>query len=135
MEDTVTRSDLVLRQKGIKASFQRVLIFDYLLHTKEHPSVSQIFTDLRTKIPGLSRATVYNTIHLFVDRNLVVPVNLEGTESRYDLRDPSHAHFHCNSCGTIFDIPVELVELPQTLKDFEVTEAILHFKGTCPRCR
>lgn len=135
METTVDRSDAYLRQKGIKASFQRVSIFEYLRHTTVHPSVSQIFDALHPTIPSLSRATVYNTINLFVQRKIVTPVQVDGTEARYDLADPKHAHFHCVTCQTIFDIPIDEIAVPEPLKDFEVHEAHLHYKGLCPRCR
>jgi Fe2+ or Zn2+ uptake regulation protein len=135
METTVSRSDAYLRQKGIKASFQRVSIFEYLRHTTAHPSVSQIFSALHPTIPSLSRATVYNTINLFVERKLVIPVQVDGLEARYDLADPRHAHFHCISCQTIYDIPIDEIAVPEPLRDFEVHESQLHYKGLCPNCR
>jgi len=135
METNVARSDAYLRQKGIKASFQRVSIFDHLRNTTSHPSVSQIFSALHPTIPSLSRATVYNTINLFVEKKIVIPVQVDGAEARYDLCDPRHAHFHCLSCQTIYDIPTDEIPVPDPLKDFEVQEAHLHYKGLCPRCR
>ena len=135
MEITLARSDAYLRQRGIKASFQRVSIFEYLNHTKEHPSVSQIFSDLHPTIPSLSRATVYNTINLFVDKKIVIPVQVDGAEARYYLADPKHAHFHCLRCQRIYDIPVEEIGIPEPLKGFDVQEAQLHYKGICPQCR
>ena len=135
METSVTRSDAYLRLKGIKASFQRLSIYDYLRHTTSHPSVSQIFTDLHPTIPSLSRATVYNTINLFVDKKIVIPVQVDGPEARYDLAEPRHAHFHCVSCQKIFDIAIEEIGIPEPLADFEVQEAQLHYKGLCPQCR
>lgn len=124
-----------LRQKGIKASFQRVKIFDYLQNSREHPSVSKIFDDLHPHIPSLSRATVYNTINLFLEKHLVVPVPVEGAEARYDLSDPIHAHFYCTDCGEIYDLETKMTTLPPELSDFEVSESFLLYKGRCPRCR
>lgn len=135
METSVTRSDAYLRQKGIKASFQRVSIYEYLRNTISHPSVSQIFSELHPTIPSLSRATVYNTINLFVDRKIVIPVQVDGSEARYDLAEPEHAHFHCVGCQTIYDIDVDQIGVPAALDGFEVQEAQLHYKGLCPRCR
>jgi Fur family transcriptional regulator, peroxide stress response regulator len=135
MEATFERSDVYLRQRGIKASFQRVSIFDYLQKTSEHPSVSQIFSELHPRIPSLSRATVYNTINLFLKKKIVIPVQVEGLEARYDLAEPHHAHFHCQVCQKIYDIPADAIGVPETLKDFLVQEALLHYKGVCPQCR
>ena len=132
--ETTTRSDAYLRQKGIKASFQRVSIYDYLQNTSAHPSAAKIFSDLHPAIPSLSRATVYNTLNLFIEKKIVIPVQVDGPEARYDLSEPHHAHFHCVGCQTIFDIPVDEVRIPESLKDFKVQEAQLLYKGLCPRC-
>ncbi len=134
MRTIVTQPEVFLRQKGIKASFQRVRIFDYLQNSQEHPSVSKIFDDLHPHIPSLSRATVYNTINLFLEKHLVIPVPVEGTEARYDLSDPIHAHFYCTKCGQIFDVDTKAFPLPAELKGFEVSETQLLYKGHCPQC-
>lgn len=135
MRAPIKDPDIYLRKKGIKASFQRVKIFDYLQVTTSHPSVSQIFSALQDQIPSLSRATVYNTINLFVSKKLVIPVHVEGTEARYDLIEPHHAHFHCGHCGVIFDVPLNGVSFSSGLDNFLVQEAQIHFKGLCPDCK
>jgi len=134
METTGVRSDVYLRRRGIKASFQRVSIFDYLQATSEHPSVSTIFAELHPRIPSLSRATVYNTINLFLEKKIVSPVQVEGSEARYDLTEPHHAHFHCQVCQKIYDIPFDGIPPLEILKDFRVLEVQLHYKGVCPQC-
>ncbi len=133
--ETFARSDSYLRQKGIKASFQRVCIYDYFMNSKMHPSVSQVYAALQPRIPSLSRATVYNTVNLFVDKKILTPVQVDGPEARYDLSEAGHAHFHCSGCGDIFDIPTDEITMPETLKNFDVYEVQLHFKGLCPGCR
>ncbi len=135
METIADRSDVYLRKKGIKASVQRVSILDFLQGTTEHPSVSRIFTELHPRIPNLSRATVYNTINLFLEKKIVIPVQVDGAEARYDLSEPHHAHFHCHVCQKIYDISASEISIPDILKDFDVQEAQLHFKGICPNCR
>jgi len=134
MEITV-HTDEYLRQKGIKASFQRVSILDYLRRTTSHPSATTIFSDLNPAIPSLSRATVYNTLNLFLKERIIVPVQVDGAETRYDLAEPHHAHFHCLSCQAIYDISFRDVGVPESLQGFDVQEAQVHFKGLCPRCR
>ena len=135
METISDRSDVYLRKRGIKASFQRVSILDFLQKTTDHPSVSQIFSVLHPRIPNLSRATVYNTINLFLEKRIVIPVQVDGPEARYDLSEPQHAHFHCQACQKIYDISSEEIPIPEMLKDFEVREAQLHYKGICQNCR
>lgn len=133
--EITAHSDAYLRQKGIKASFQRVSIFDYLQNTTAHPSAARIFSDLHSVIPSLSRATVYNTLNLFLKKKIVTSVQVDGAETRYDLAEPHHAHFHCKACHTIYDIPLDELRKPESLGGFDVQESQLHFKGLCPRCR
>ena len=133
--ETFARSDSYLRQKGIKASYQRVCIYDYFMSSKDHPSVSQVFSDLHTLVPSLSRATVYNTVNLFVTKNILTPVQVDGPEVRYDLSEPGHAHFHCSGCHAIVDVPVGETVVPPELQGFLVQEVQLHFMGLCPGCR
>ena len=134
MRTFIARSDIFLRERGIKASFQRVKIFDYLQRSKEHPSVSKIFQDLNPLIPSLSRATVYNTINLFVEKSLVIPIQVDGPESRYDLADPMHTHFHCTVCARIFDIDADPPDLPVELEGFRVEKSQVIYSGVCPGC-
>ena len=135
MQTSSDYSDVYLRKRGIKASFQRVSILDFLQGTTTHPSVSQIFEVLHPKIPNLSRATVYNTINLFLDKRIITPVQVDGPEARYDLAEPQHAHFHCQICQKIFDIPTAEIPIPDVLKEFEVREAQLLYRGVCQDCR
>ncbi|NNM67439.1 MAG: transcriptional repressor [Spirochaetales bacterium] len=134
MRTFIARSDVFLRERGIKASFQRVKIFDYLQHSQEHPSVSKIFQDLNPHIPSLSRATVYNTINLFVEKKLVIPIQVEGPESRYDLADPTHTHFHCTVCARIFDLDADPPAAPAELRGFRVEKSQVIYSGVCPEC-
>jgi Fur family transcriptional regulator, peroxide stress response regulator len=124
-----------LKEHDVKASYQRTVIFEYLLDNDEHPSVNTIYQDLVGKIPTLSKTTVYNTLKLFADKGLVEEITIEGHEVRYDIDDPSHGHFKCDSCGRIFDIRLnpEGFQSPD-LKDFQVTQRHIHYKGICPEC-
>jgi Fur family peroxide stress response transcriptional regulator len=99
MRTLVTKIDSFLREKGIKASYQRLRIFDYLQKSKEHPTVSTIYDDLLPEIPSLSRATVYNTLNLFVDKRIAKVLPLEDHEARFDIMAEDHAHFDVTPVG------------------------------------
>ena len=60
-----------LREKNIRPSIQRVSILNYLLEKKNHPTVDTIYEDLHPAIPTLSRTTVYNTLQMFKEYDLV----------------------------------------------------------------
>ncbi|MFP4077856.1 MAG: Fur family transcriptional regulator [Candidatus Izemoplasmataceae bacterium] len=127
----------ILREHGIRPSFTRVSIYDYLKNHRIHPSAEDIHRALSTEIPTLSRTTVYNTLHLLVQKHLVTTLDLEEDQLRYDLPDHPHAHFKCRICGEVFDIdempPVSASE--DALDGFQVEESKIMYYGVCPSCQ
>ncbi|MCR5607313.1 MAG: transcriptional repressor [Treponema sp.] len=89
---------------GIRPSVQRLAIYEYLANSIEHPSVDMVFASLSPSYPTLSRTTVYNTIHTFVEKGIVREVYVKDGESRYDANLSPHLHFICSKCGKIIDI-------------------------------
>lgn len=125
-----------LRNQGIKASYQRIRIYEYLMINRTHPTVAEIYDALITDIPSLSKTTVYNTLNLFVEKELVEEVTIEGSEMRYDIKDPEgHGHFKCTQCHRIFDVPVQIEKIfTDELSEFHVQAQFVHFVGICPDC-
>ena len=83
-----------LKNHDIKPSYQRMKIFQYLLNHHTHPTVDDIFRNLSTEIPTLSKTTVYNTLNIFVDSRIVNEVIIEDNEVRYDVVMDTHGHFN-----------------------------------------
>jgi len=68
-------------------------------------SPTEIHETARKKLPNLGIATVYRTLNLLVSQGWLVEVELPGEPSRYERADiPHHHHFHCRSCGKVFDL-------------------------------
>ena len=61
----------MLRRNGIQPSAQRVAIAQYVLHADDHPSADEVWERVRARFPMVSRATVYNTLNLFVRKGLL----------------------------------------------------------------
>ncbi len=126
----------VLRSYDIKPSFTRLMVYQYLKDTKSHRTADEIYQALYPEMPTLSKTTVYNTLHLFIQKHLATMIVMDETETRYDLiRDP-HAHFKCVECSRIFDIDVVPPEVSESfLRDYKVHDAQLLYRGVCPRCQ
>ena len=125
-----------LETKGIRPSFQRLKVMEYLHnHKNSHPTAEEIYATLSPEIPTLSRATVYNTLHSFSEHGLVNCISLDGIETRYDVRIDTHGHFKCEKCGTIrnFSIKLEGLQL-EGLENYEVKHRNIIFTGICPNC-
>lgn len=125
----------ILLSKNIKPSHHRIRIFEYLMENKIHPTVEQIYSGLIDEIPTLSKTTVYNTLNLLVEADLVRVLNIDDIESRYDISTENHGHFKCEDCSKIFDFPINDVKLDTAkLSDFQVNKKNVYFVGICPRC-
>jgi len=124
-----------LTDRGIRPSYQRIKVLEYLYRKGGHPTVDEIFRALSPEIPSLSKVTIYNTIHTFVDAGLARLVDIDDSEMRYDVTLSNHGHFLCESCGTIFNFSVDIDQIPiQGLSKFEIKEKNIYFKGLCPNC-
>jgi Fe2+ or Zn2+ uptake regulation protein len=128
----------ILKEKGIKPTYQRLKILDYMSQNiRNHPTVDMIYAELAKEIPTISMTTVYNTLSTFIEKGLVCGVTITGTEVRYDFNTESHHHFLCKKCGQIkdIDIPCSLAAKKGELVDGHRLEEIHgYFKGTCRDC-
>jgi len=122
-----------LVQHRIRPSFYRLKIFYYLINERTHPTADEILRYLTREIPAISRATIYNTLRLFLEKGIVQLVSVEKEEARYDAALFWHGHFQCLRCGKIFDFPVEALEF-SGLEGFVIREKQLELKGVCPSC-
>ena len=124
-----------LTDRNIKPSIQRLKILEYLLGCKAHPTVEQIYNELKTKVHSLSKATIYNTLTLFAEKGLVRVLTLENTENRYDILTHDHGHFVCETCGAITDIEVSMDRLQANQLDAcQINQIDVFYRGICKRC-
>jgi Fur family transcriptional regulator, iron response regulator len=100
-----------LRQQGIQPSAQRVAVASYVLHTHEHPSAELVFRRVREAFPWISRATVYNTLNLFVEKGLLQRLTIAGDSVVFDPVTGMHHHFIDEDTGAIHDVPWEHVQV------------------------
>jgi Fur family peroxide stress response transcriptional regulator len=125
----------MLCSRGVKASFQRLLILEYIVKNKNHPSAEMIFKQISKKIPTLSRTTVYNTLNLFVERGILTTLNTGDSESHFDVMDKPHAHFLCSVCGGIIDLHIDMPFFSEKYINGHKTEEIkVQFTGICSKC-
>lgn len=102
---------------------------------KTHPTVDTIFQALLPEYPSLSRTTVYNTLELLREKNLVQVLDFGEGYLRYDADCSAHSHFRCDCCGTVYDImspPPDCSKLAP--KGFSLRQVQLYMAGTCAQC-
>lgn len=121
----------VLEQLGIQPSAQRVAVADYVLATEDHPSAEQVWARVKERFPMLSRATVYNTLNLFVEKGLLRELVLAEGKVVFDPKLTPHHHFIDEETHSIVDIPWEALQVKhvEALRGFDVKEYQVVLRG------
>jgi Fur family iron response transcriptional regulator len=123
-----TRDNLadMLRGHGITPTHQRVEIAYALFSRGEHLSADQVFAVVNDRHVAASKATVYNTLNLFLEKRLIREVIVDPNKVFYDPNPAPHHHFYNVDTGELIDIDAQSVdisglpELPQGM----VTEGV-----------
>ena len=128
----------LLREHGLQVTAQRLAV---MRAVKAHPhaTADQVLEEVRGVIGSISRQAVYDTLGVFVDKNLVRRIQPAGSAARYEDRvGDNHHHLICRGCGTTFDIDCAVGVAPCLEADddhgFEIEEAEVIYWGRCPSC-
>jgi Fur family iron response transcriptional regulator len=101
----------VLRQRGINPTHQRIEIAHALFARMEHLSADQVLALVNERHAETSKATVYNTLKLFVETGLVREVIVDASKVFYDPNTAPHHHFYDVESGEITDIHADAVSI------------------------
>ena len=114
----------ILEQYGIQPSAHRVAVGEYVLITTDHPSADKVWARVRQRFPMISRATVYNTLNLFVEKKLLRELHLAPDSVVFDPNMEKHHHLIDEESGRIFDIDWNDVEVSkiEKMRNFEVRD-------------
>ena len=120
-----------LKDLGIQPSAQRVAIAAYVLHTDTHPSADEVWSRVRETFPMVSRATVYNTLNLFVEKGLLRQLVLAEGRLVFDANVDRHHHFIDEETGEIYDLPWEALDVSRVerLEGFDVHDYQVLLRG------
>jgi len=144
MESSIDRIKKQLSGAGYKLTPQREATVRVLLENEEdHLSAEDVFLLVREKSPDIGLATVYRTLELLNELNVVDKIQFGDGVSRYDLRQEGAAHFHhhlvCIECGAVDEIQEDLLEDVEAIVEnkwnFKIKDHRLTFHGVCHRCQ
>ncbi len=134
MSHDIDRLVARMREAGLKATPQRLAIVRELADDPTHPTAQELYDRLRSAMPTMSFATVYNTLSAFADAGLVTPRSLTAGGTRFDPNTEPHDHAVCDRCGDVVDIsPAD--EGPASIPSgFQLRAVERIYRGVCMRC-
>lgn len=133
-----------LRKKGYKLTPQRRAIVDTIIDNEgKHLTIEQIYDKVKKVCPEIGLATVYRTILLLLQLNVVSRLELNDGCTRYELvhKNEVHRHHHliCNVCGKVFEVQDDLLEQLendiQQKYNFKIVDHAVQFYGICSNCQ
>jgi len=123
-----TRDQLVgmLRQHDINPTHQRIEIAYALFSRGEHLSADQVLAIVNDRHSETSKATVYNTLKLFLEKQLIREVIVDPSKVFYDPNTQAHHHFYNVDTGELADIDAARIEVQglPALPEGMVTEGV-----------
>lgn len=146
MSDSQERFIKLLKEKGMKITQQRLLVLEVLANHRDiHMAVEDIYDLVREDYPEVGLATVYRTVQLLLEMQLVDRIHLDDGCVRYELGhlfdgETKHSHHHliCKKCGKILafedDLLEDLEEQIERKMGFRIIDHELKFYGQCREC-
>lgn len=127
------------REKGIPLTVQRRAVLDALLERDDHPTIDQIFADVKNRMPGVSRTTVYRVLEALVDLGIARRTRDFEAAARFDGNTDHHHHLVCVRCNKIADFDGPSFD-PRLLPDvrktgFHLLDYSVYFEGVCGGCK
>ncbi len=126
------------RENNLSVTPQRLVIFNEMLRSKDHPNADVLFKRVRSVIPDISLDTVNRTLLTFSKIGIISVVEGYGEPRRFDPVVGNHHHFRCISCNTILDFdhePYADIPVPENInKRNQVLSKKVLLEGYCSKC-
>lgn len=144
-EDSVKTSDRLngfldaCRRAGIRATHQRIAIFQAVADNEDHPDAETVYEAVRRTLPTVSLDTVYRTLWLLKDMNIISTLGSPRERTRFDANTHRHHHFVCSECGLAKDFycqDFDELPVPDALNAVGKVESThVELRGLCSNCR
>jgi Fur family ferric uptake transcriptional regulator len=136
-----TETVQVLRQRGHKATPQRLMILSALRHDAGHLTAGDIFDKVRVEYPYVDISTVYRTLAVLKELRLVTETDMGTGDTTYEWvrQQGRHHHLICRDCGSVASLDDHYLEDlgAEIMSDSGFKPDLDHFAifGLCANCQ
>jgi len=118
---------------------QREVVLQVILATEQHPTANEVFDRAKSLLPGISFATVYNSLRFLKEAGHITEISFGNGAARFDRITSRHDHAICSKCGKLVDmeieLPEEILKLAAKFSKFKPESLELTLRGLCPECK
>ena len=115
---------------------QRAVILEVIRSDMCHHTADEIFALAKERLPGISRATVYNNLKTLEAAKLIRRITGDALSDRYDNSYIPHGHLICEECGKVTDF--DLCNFDKQLSDAigsDFSSYELKVRYVCDECK
>lgn len=118
---------------------QREVVLQVILEADQHPTANEVFDRAKSLLPGISFATVYNSLRYLKEAGHISEISFGNGATRFDRITSRHDHAICTKCGKLVDMEIELpeetIKLATKFSKFKPESLELTLRGLCPECK
>ena len=139
--DSENKFKILLKNRGLKYTPERKSIFDQVSSIDCHFDAKELIFKLRQKKNRVSRGSVYRTLNLLEEMNIIRPVVFTDRHTHYEvlLGRTHHSHLICTGCNKVIEFSNKSVldALRSTYKDygFKERDHRIEITGLCKKCQ
>lgn len=126
-------------ERSLGLTKQRKAVLRVIRESEEHLTVNDVYDAARKLMPGISLATIYNSLRYLKNEMLIGEVRFGADATRYDRKLTRHDHALCSACGKLVDlelpIPDGLLQKAGRLSKFKPASIEVTLRGLCEECR
>lgn len=143
MKHTLETVKKKLYEKEYKLTPQRRIVLEIFMENPEkHLSAEDVYGMVKKTNPEIGLATVYRTLDLFADLDILQKMDFGDGRARYEFYESEvhhHHHLICMRCGSVAEFEDDLLEALETTiqkkNRFEIVDHQLKFYGYCKKCK
>ena len=129
-----------LKESGHRLTPQRMAVLKILASSFNHPSVEQVYDQVKVDFPMTSLGTVYKTVTLLKEMGEILELGFGADGNRYDgARPDPHPHLICIKCNKIIDGDLSLDQKSlrslEQASGYKILRPQISLFGLCPDCK